>query len=171
MPFSASLPTRATWGTWNLSLWPSPTHSGATGIQRLGRQRLTPCSLLYRQDRENPVHKLQEWDVFIWVYPSTKATHSRKSSHRNGNVGCYLEGTLDLGQQEHHRATLDSASFRKSEVPLHLQPIWNSVSAFCWNWNSSTLATWWEEPIHWKRHWCWERLMAWRKGGDRGWDG
>ena len=33
------------------------------------------------------------------------------------------------------------------------------------------LATWCEEPTHWKRHWCWERLMARGKGGDRGWDG
>ena len=33
------------------------------------------------------------------------------------------------------------------------------------------LATWWEELTHWKRHWCWERLRAGGKGGDRGWDG
>ena len=28
-----------------------------------------------------------------------------------------------------------------------------------WSWSSNTLATWWEEPTHWKRLWCWERLM------------
>ena len=33
------------------------------------------------------------------------------------------------------------------------------------------LATWWEEPTHWKRPWCWERLKAGREGDDRGWDG
>ena len=33
------------------------------------------------------------------------------------------------------------------------------------------LATWWEEPTHWKRPWCWERLRAGGKGDDRGWDG
>ena len=27
-------------------------------------------------------------------------------------------------------------------------------------WNSNTLATWCEEPAHWKRPWCWERLKA-----------
>ena len=32
-------------------------------------------------------------------------------------------------------------------------------------------ATWWEEPTHWKRPWCWERLRAGGEGGDRGWDG
>ena len=34
----------------------------------------------------------------------------------------------------------------------------------------NTLATWYEEPTHWKRPWCWERLKA-REGDDRGWDG
>ena len=30
--------------------------------------------------------------------------------------------------------------------------------------------TWCEELTHWKRPWCWERLKARGKGGDRGWD-
>ena len=33
------------------------------------------------------------------------------------------------------------------------------------------LATWCEEPTHWKSPWCWERLRAEREGVDRGWDG
>ena len=33
----------------------------------------------------------------------------------------------------------------------------------------NTLATWWEELMHWKKTWCWERLKA-GQGGDRGWD-
>ena len=33
------------------------------------------------------------------------------------------------------------------------------------------VVTWWEEPIHWKRPWCWERLKAIGEGGGRGWDG
>ena len=32
------------------------------------------------------------------------------------------------------------------------------------------LAIWCEEPIHWKRPWCWERLKAGEEG-NRGWDG
>ena len=40
-----------------------------------------------------------------------------------------------------------------------------------WCWSSSTLVTCWKEPTHWKRPWCWERLRARGKGGDRGWDG
>ena len=42
---------------------------------------------------------------------------------------------------------------------------------WCWSWNSNPLATWREEPIHWKRPWCWERLREGGDGGDRGWDG
>ena len=33
------------------------------------------------------------------------------------------------------------------------------------------LATWCEEPTHWKRPWCWEKLKAGGEGDDRGWDG
>ena len=40
----------------------------------------------------------------------------------------------------------------------------------CWNWSSNTLATWYEEPTHWKKPWRWERLKAGGEG-DRGWDG
>ena len=31
---------------------------------------------------------------------------------------------------------------------------------WCWSWSSNTLATWCEEPVHWKRPWSWERLRA-----------
>ena len=41
----------------------------------------------------------------------------------------------------------------------------------CWSWSSKTLATWCEEPTHWKRLWCWERLKAGGEGEDRGPDG
>ena len=33
------------------------------------------------------------------------------------------------------------------------------------------LAIWWEEPVHWKRLWWWERLKAGGEGDNRGWDG
>ena len=42
---------------------------------------------------------------------------------------------------------------------------------WCWSWNSSTLATSWEELTHWKRLWCWEGLGAGGEGDDWGWDG
>ena len=42
---------------------------------------------------------------------------------------------------------------------------------WCWSWNSNTLATLCKEATHWKRPWCWERLMARGEGDDREWDG
>ena len=30
---------------------------------------------------------------------------------------------------------------------------------------------WYEEPTHWKRPWCWEKLSAGGGGDDRGWNG
>ena len=38
---------------------------------------------------------------------------------------------------------------------------------WCWSWSSNTLATWYEEPTHWKRPQCWEWLRAGRDGGNR----
>ena len=40
-----------------------------------------------------------------------------------------------------------------------------------WSWSSNTLATCYEEPTHWKKPWCWERLRVGGEGDDRGWDG
>ena len=53
---------------------------------------------------------------------------------------------------------------RKSVLNIH----WKD---WYWSWSTNTLATWWEEPTHWKRPWCWERLKAGGEGDDRGWDG
>ena len=57
-----------------------------------------------------------------------------------------------------------SHSSRKSTLIVH----WKD-----WHWSrsASTLATWCQEPTHWKRPWCWERLKVGGKGDDRGWDG
>ena len=41
----------------------------------------------------------------------------------------------------------------------------------CWSWNSSILATWYEELTHWKKPWCWERFKAGGEEDYRGWDG
>ena len=41
--------------------------------------------------------------------------------------------------------------WRKSTLNIH----WKD-----WCWSSNTLATWCEEPTHWKRPWCWERLKV-----------
>ena len=53
---------------------------------------------------------------------------------------------------------------KKSVLNIH----WKD---WCWSWNSSTLATWCEEPTHLKRSWCWERLKVRGERDNRGWDG
>ena len=57
-----------------------------------------------------------------------------------------------------------SPFWRRSVLKIH----WKD---WCWTWSSNTLATWYEEPTHWERPWCWERLKAGGEGDDRGWDG
>ena len=46
-----------------------------------------------------------------------------------------------------------------------------SLEGLMWSWNCNTLATWCENPTHWKRPWCWDRLKLGGEGDDRGWDG
>ena len=58
----------------------------------------------------------------------------------------------------------NSQSSRKSILNIH----WKD---WCWSWSSNTLVTRCKGLTHWKRHWCWERLMAGGEGEDRGWDG
>ena len=70
--------------------------------------------------------------------------------------------------------TLESPLDCKEIQPVH--PKGNQSWIFIWktdakSWNSTTLATWWEELTHLKRPWCWERLKAGGEGDDRGWDG
>ena len=43
----------------------------------------------------------------------------------------------------------------------------HSLEAWCWSWNSNTLATWCEDLTHWQRPWCWERSRAGRRGRQR----
>ena len=52
-----------------------------------------------------------------------------------------------------------------------ISPEYSLEGDWYWNWSSNTLATWCEEPTHWKTPWCWERLRAGEEGGNRGWDG
>ena len=57
-----------------------------------------------------------------------------------------------------------SQSWRKSVLNIH----WKD---WCWSWNSSVLAAWWEELTHWKRPWCWKRLKTGGEGDNREGDG
>ena len=66
------------------------------------------------------------------------------------------------------------------ESPLDFQEIWpvNPKGNQSWIFIGRTdaeapilCASWCEEPTHWKRPWCWERLRAKGEAGDRGRDG
>ena len=46
-----------------------------------------------------------------------------------------------------------------------------SLKEMMQTWNSSTLATSYEELTYWRRLWCWEGLGAGGEGDDRRWDG
>ena len=68
--------------------------------------------------------------------------------------------------------TLESPLDRKKIKPVNpkgnhltLNTHWKD---WCWSWSSNTLATWWEQLIHWKR--CWERMKAKGEAGGRGWE-
>ena len=61
--------------------------------------------------------------------------------------------------------------FFATEIYFNISVLSIHRKDWCWNWNSNTLATPFEELTHWKRPWCWERLKAGGEGDDRGWDG
>ena len=68
--------------------------------------------------------------------------------------------------------TLESPLDCKEIKPVN--PKGKSVQNIHWkDWcrSSNTLASWCEEPTHWKRPWCWKILKAGGEGDDRGWDG
>ena len=45
-----------------------------------------------------------------------------------------------------------------------------SLERLMLKWNSNILATLCKELTHWKKPWCWERLMAEEEGDESGWD-
>ena len=83
-----------------------------------------------------------------------------------------------IKKAEHHRIDVFELSYwrRHLRVPWTArrsnQSILKEINPgihwkdWCWYWSSNTLATLSEEPTHWKRPWCWERLRA--KGGEEG---
>ena len=59
--------------------------------------------------------------------------------------------------------TLESPLDCKEIQPVHPKGDQSYWKDWCWSWNSNTLTPWCEELTHWKRPWCWARLM---RGGD-----
>ena len=88
-------------------------------------------------------------------------SHSTQHNSRSTlNCGAGEDSWESLGQQREKT----SQSLRKSTLNIH----WKD---WCLSWSSNTLATWCEEPTHWKRPWCSERLRTRGERDGRGWDG
>ena len=67
--------------------------------------------------------------------------------------------------------TLESPLDRREIKPVNSKGNQSWIFIGRTGWSCSILTTWCEEPTHWKRPWCWERLRARGEGGDREWDG
>ena len=67
------------------------------------------------------------------------------------------------------KKTLESPLDCKEIKPVN--PKRNQPWVFIGRTDAETLATWCEEPTHWKRPWCWERLKTGGEGDDRERDG
>ena len=77
---------------------------------------------------------------------------------------CFWTVLLEKSLDSPWTARRSNQSILKEISPEYYWKDW------CWSWNSNTLATWCEELTHWKRPWCWERLMAGGEEHDRAWD-
>ena len=135
----------------------------------MGKPVFPPCCLTWGQTgggNENNGHLLQKVPC---THFSNNHVRMWELDHKESSVWknwCFwtvvLEKTLE--------SPLDSKKIqpvhpkRKSVLNIH----WKD---WCWSWNSNTLATWGEEPTHWKIPWCWERLKAGGEGDGIGGDG
>ena len=132
----------------------------------LGRQVMTNLdSILKSRDITLPtkVHLVKTM-VFPVVMYGCESWTIKKAEH--WKKWCFWTVVLEK--------TLESPLDCKEIQPVH--PKRRSVLGIhwkgsCWSWNSSTLATSWEELTHLKRPWCGEGLRARGEGDDRGWDG
>ena len=103
------------------------------------------CSDTFLQCKWDSLYKrLSHWDSSYYKIFSPSTLHISTSVIF---TTCYR---ICQALLEHHQKCRRSNSF-----PF-------LILLTSWSWNSNTLDTWWEEPTHWKRLWCWQRLRATR---------
>ena len=97
--------------------------------------------------------------VMYWCKSWTirKAESQRTDAFKLWSRRRFLESIVLQGDQT-------GQSLRKSTLNIHWKDRW-------WSWSSNTLSTWGEEPTHWKRLQCWERMKAKGEEDGRGWLG
>ena len=87
-------------------------------------------------------------------------------------MDCSLPGSSVRGIFQARVVEWVAISFSKeSSQPRDWTRI-SHIAGRCFNlWATREVQSWYKEPTHWKRPWCWERLRAGGEGGDREWDG
>ena len=94
--------------------------------------------------------------VWMWVLVHKESWGAEELTLPN--CGSREDFWESLGLQGHQT----NQSQRKSVLNIHCKD---------WCSNSNPLATWCEEPAHWKSPWYWWWLKAKEEGSSRGWDG
>ena len=144
-----------------LLLWPSIFPSIRVFSNELAVCIKWPKHWSFSISHSNEYSGLIKIDSFDLL--AVKGTLSLKASILQCSVFFMVQlSHLDMTNGQQGDPT--SPSWRRSVLGVH----WRD---WCWSWNSSTLATSWEELTHWKRPWCWEGLGARGEGDDRGWNG
>ena len=150
------------WETWGSKITADGDYSHR--IKRhllLGRKAMTKLdSILKSRDITLPtnVHLVKAM-VFPGVMYACESWTVKKAEHRQTNafeLWCW------------RRLLRVPWTARRSNQSI-LKPVLNiHWKDWCWSWNSSTLATWCEEPTLWKKPWYWEILKVGGEGDDRG---
>ena len=119
------------------------------------RQHIKKPTLLYHYIKVHLVKAM----IFLVVMYGCESWTTRKLSTEELmllNCGVGEDSWESLGLQ----GDPTSPSERKSVLNIH----WKD---WCWNWSSNNLASWGEEPTHWKSPWCWEKTEGRRRGQQR----
>ena len=132
----------------------------------LGRKAITSIDSIFKKQRHFFANKCPSSENYgfssshVWMW---ELSHKEAWAPKNW---CFWTVVLEktLGESLGLQGDQICQYQRKSTLNIH----WKD---WCWSWSSNTLVTWCEEPAHWKRLWCWERLRAGGEGGDRGWEG
>ena len=124
------------------------------------------------------------WPLSWWCYPTISSSvipicsclqsfPASGSFHEHWTINKAEHWRIDVFELWCWRRLLRVPWTAKRSIQITLKEISPeySLDGLDCIWNSSTLATWWEELTHWKRPWCWEGMRAGGEGDDRGWDG
>ena len=106
----------------------------------------------------------KQWETIFWGLKITADSECSHEIKRCLLLGRKVMTNLDIILKSRDVTLLTKVHLVKAMV----SPV---VMYGCWRWSSNTLATWCEEPTHWKRPWCWGRLRAGGEGGNRGQNG